>query len=175
LSQAKVILNCLKEKICLLFIRMFRELNLFWKNYIFQCFLATLTMLLLLLLLSMEHIIVIASIGSTAFIVFAMPKSITARPRKVIGGHIIGIISGSLCSLISHPSFASSVILYSFAVGLSIFLMTVTDTEHPPTSGTALGIAITGVSLNIVISIIIGIITLSLAHQLFKPFLKDLV
>ena len=171
----KTIINCLKGKARLFFIHMFGELGSFWKNYIFQCFLATLTMLLLLLLLSMENIVVIASIGSTAFIVFAMPKSITAQPRKVIGGHMMGILSGSLCASISHPSFTLSIILYSFAVGLSIFLMTITDTEHPPASGTALGIAITGVSLSIIISIVVSVITLSLAHRIFKPFLKDLV
>ncbi|RLG91278.1 HPP family protein [Candidatus Bathyarchaeota archaeon] len=153
----------------------FKELKQYWKNYVFQCFLATLTMFLLLLLLSMEHIVVIASIGSTAFIVFAMPKSITAKPRRVIGGHLIGFFSGSLCAMIPHSSFLWSVVVYSLAVGLSVFLMTIADAEHPPASGTALGIVISGFSLGIAYSLVISIVMLSLFHQLFKPVLKDLV
>jgi len=146
-----------------------------WKKYVFQSFLATLTVLLLILILKMEHIVVIASIGSTAFIVFALPKSITARPKNVIGGQIIGLLSGSICALIPHSSFISSIIVYSVAVGLSIFLMITTDTAHPPASGTALGIAITGFSINIALSLIISVTILSFIHHFLKPFLEDLV
>ena len=146
-----------------------------WKKYVFQSFLATLTVLLLILILKMEHIVVIASIGSTAFIVFALPKSITARPKNVIGGQMIGLLSGSICALIPHNSFISSIIVYSVAVGLSIFLMITTDTAHPPASGTALGIAITGFSINIALSLIISVTILSFVHHFLKPFLEDLV
>ena len=146
-----------------------------WKKYVFQSFLATLTVLLLILILKMEHIVVIASIGSTAFIVFALPKSITARPKNVIGGQMIGLLSGSICALIPHSSFISSIIIYSVAVGLSIFLMITTDTAHPPASGTALGIAITGFSINIALSLIISVTILSFVHHFLKPFLEDLV
>lgn len=154
---------------------MSKELKLFWKNYIFQSFLATVTIFILLILVSMEHIVVIASIGSTAFIIFAMPKSITAKPRNVIGGQLVGLFSGSLCALIPYSSFLNSVATYSLALGLSIFLMTVTDTEHPPASGTALGVAITGFSLNVAITVIISVMILSLVHQFLKSSLKDLV
>jgi len=155
--------------------KMVEELRLFWKNYIFQSFLATLTIFIVLLFLSIEHAVIIASIGATAFIVFAMPKSITAKPRNVIGGHLVGFLSGFLCALIPHPSFLYSILIYSFAVGLSIFVMVVTDTEHPPASGTALGIAITGFDLNAAIAVITSAIMLSLAHHFFKPYLRDLV
>jgi len=155
--------------------KMVEELRLFWKNYIFQSFLATLTIFIVLLFLSIEHAVIIASIGATAFIVFAMPKSITAKPRNVIGGHLVGFLSGFLCALIPHPSFLYSILIYSFAVGLSIFVMVVTDTEHPPASGTALGIVITGFDLNAAIALITSAIMLSLAHHFFKPYLRDLV
>ncbi len=150
------------------------EFRLFWKNYIFQSFLAALTMFVVLLFLSLEHAVIIASIGATAFIVFAMPKNVTAKPRNVIGGHLVGLISGSLCALIPHPSFLA-VIIYSFAVGLSIFVMVAADMEHPPASGTALGVAITGFCLNVAIAVIASVIMLSLIHHFFKPYLKDLV
>ncbi len=152
-----------------------KEFRLFWKNYIFQSFLATLTIFIVLLFLSAERMVIIASIGATAFIVFAMPEQITAKPRNVIGGHLVGVICGSLCSLIPHPSSLHSAIIYSFAVGLSIFIMVAIDTEHPPASGTALGVVVSGFSLNIAIAVLVSAIILSLAHHLLKPFLKDLI
>ncbi len=154
---------------------MVKEFKLFWKNYVFQSFLATLTIFISLLFLSMKYAVIIASIGATAFIVFAMPKSITANPKNVIGGHLVGLLSGCLCALIPCSSFLCSIFAYSFAVGLSIFIMVATDTEHPPASGTALGFAITGFDLNAATTLITSIIILSLAHYLFKPYLKNLI
>jgi len=81
-------------------LRIGREFRILWKNYFYQSFLATAVVLIVLLLLSAEHAVVIASIGATAFIVFTMPRNVTAKPRRVIGGHLIGLFSGSLCSLI---------------------------------------------------------------------------
>lgn len=132
------------------------------------------TTFIVLLLLSMEQAVIIASIGATAFIVFAMPTSITARPRNVIGGHLVGLVCGSACALIPQSSTLHSAVVYSLAVGLSFFLMVTVDVEHPPASGTALGVVITGFSWKVVIAIITSAVILSLAHRLLKPFLRDL-
>lgn len=94
---------------------MVKEFRLFWNNYIFQKFLTTLTTFALLLFLSREQAGVTASIGATAFTVFAMPKNITAKPTNVTGGHLVSLLSSSLCTLIPHSSFLS-IILYLFAV-----------------------------------------------------------
>ena len=145
-----------------------------WKNYLYQSFLATVVVFIVLLLLTAQHAVVIASIGATAFIVFTMPRNITAEPRRVIGGHLIGLLSGSLCALIPQPSIFYSIIAYSLAVGIAIFLMVALDAEHPPAGGTALGIAITGFSPNVAIAVLTSSILLSLAHHFFKRFLKDL-
>jgi len=155
-------------------LRIGREFRILWKNYFYQSFLATAVVLIVLLLLSAEHAVVIASIGATAFIVFTMPRNVTAKPRRVIGGHLIGLFSGSLCSLIPHLSILAAVIVYSLAVGISIFLMVALDMEHPPASGTALGIAITGFSPSVMIAVLTSSIVLSLAHHFCKRFLKDL-
>ena len=64
--------------------------------------------------------------------------------------------------------------VYSLAVGLSMFLMVATDTEHPPASGTALGVTLTGFSPSVAIAILTGTIMLSLAHVFLKRFIKDL-
>ena len=64
--------------------------------------------------------------------------------------------------------------VYSLAVGLSIFIMVITDTEHPPASGTALGVAINGFSAKVLVALIASVIALSLIHHFFKGYLKDL-
>ena len=151
-----------------------KELRLYWKNYVFQSLFATLAIFIVLLTLSLQEAVIIASIGATTFIVFAMPKSITAKPRNVIGGHLVGLISGSLCALIPHTLYLHSIMVYSLAVGFSIFIMVITYTEHPPASGTALGVAIHGFSLGVTIAVIISVVILSLIHHLFKRYLRDL-
>lgn len=145
-----------------------------WKNYLYQSFLAAIVIFIVLLTLNMQHLVVVASIGSTAFIIFTMPRNITARPRRVIGGHLTGLLSGSLCALIPHSSILASTSVLALAVGVSICLMVALDFEHPPASGTALGVAITGFSPGVIIAVVTSSIALSLAHHFSKKFLKDL-
>ena len=146
-----------------------------WKNYLYQSFLATVVVFLVLLLLTMENVVVIASIGATAFIVFTMPKNITTRPRRIIGGHFISLFTGSLCFLIPHSSTLATVITLSLAVGISICLMVALDLERPPTSGTALGVALTGFSTDIFLAVLTNPIILSLAHHFAKRYIRNLV
>lgn len=154
--------------------KMVEEFRLYWKHYVLQSLLATLAVFIVLYLLSLQHAIIIASIGATAFIVFTMPDNVTAQPFNVIGGHIVGLSCGFLCSLIPHSTLTLSLLVYSLAVGASIFTMVVTDTEHPPAAGTALGVAITGISLRIFIAVALSIILFSVIHRFFKPYLRDL-
>ncbi|MFC2044811.1 HPP family protein [Chloroflexota bacterium] len=150
------------------------EFSSFWKNYLYQSFLAAIVLAIVMLVLTIEHAVVISSIGATAFIVFLMPRNVTATSRRVIGGHIIGLVSGSLAAFIPHHVTFSYVIVYAIAVGVSAFLMVALDFEHPPASGTALGIAITGSSLAVWVAVLTSSIILSLTHRFFKKHLRDL-
>ncbi len=154
--------------------KMIEEFRLHWKHYLLQSLFATVTVFIVLYFLSLQNAVIIASIGATAFIVFAMPDYLTAQPRNVIGGHLVGLFWGFVFSLIPHATVFGSLIGYSMAVGLSIFTMVVTDTEHPPAAGTALGVAITGMSPNVLVAVILSIVLLSLIHRIFKPYLRDL-
>lgn len=157
------------------FAQMLEELRLHWKNYVLQSLLATSVMVVVFMFLSLENVVVVASIGSTAFVIFALPKSITAAPRNVIGGNLVGLLTGSICNLIPQPIYVVTMVAYALAVGLSIFIMVVTDTEHPPASGLALGVAITGFSWSVGIAVISAVILLSLIHYFCKSMIKDLV
>ncbi|MBL7106650.1 MAG: HPP family protein [Phycisphaerae bacterium] len=156
-----------------------REFRRHWKNYVIQSIIATLVIFAILLMLSIrKNAIIIASLGATTFIVFAMPKSITATTRNIIGGYITGIICGTLCALLPKPLFVHHAVMhslaYAVAVGLSIFIMVVTDTEHPPASGIALAFAINGVSLEVTIAVIVAVSILALTRYLFRNQLRDL-
>lgn len=146
-----------------------------WKHYTFQSLLATLVLFIILIVLKLQNAVITASIGATAFIIFAMPDNITAGPRNVIGGHALGLFFGAACALIPHSLWVHSALVYSLAVGLSILAMVVLDMEHPPAAGTALGMAITGATWPVSGALIFSVISLSVIHKLFLGRLKNLV
>jgi len=129
----------------------------------------------LLLFLDFMGILVVASIGASTFVIFAMPENITAQPYNLIGGHVVGIFWGGVCGTIPHTGVVLPALVFALAVGLSIFTMVVIDTEHPPATGTALAVAISGFSLTIAASILIPIVGLSLIHIIFRKQLRNLV
>lgn len=151
-------------------------------RYVFQSFLATLAILSILLFLDvLNQTALIAALGATTFIVFTAPKSYASRARPLIGGYIIGVLSGVFChflTVLCCGFFADIVILYvvfgSLAVGISIFLMVITDTEHPPASGIALGLVINEWGYLTIIFIVSGVLVLYFLKILLRSFLVDL-
>ena len=105
------------------------------KNYIIQSVLAIVAVAVILFFMeTLTHAAIVAALGSSAFIVFAMPHSITAQPRRLIGGQIIGILCGTLCFFLFIDGPLSGLLsawehtrwfIYALPVGLSIFLMTI--------------------------------------------------
>lgn len=163
-----------------LFSQQITEFAEHWRNYVFQSAFATLVVFAFLWLLRAENLIIVASLGSTAFVVFAMPKTLTAQPRNVIGGQLIGLGCGALGFLAEGaglPFLSAPVVevgVYAIAVGLSIFLMVVLDMEHPPASGTALGIATQGFSMPVLPVVVAGSVLMSLVHYLTRRWLRNL-
>ncbi len=113
-------------------------------RYAFQCLLAALTVLGVLLLLdSAQQTAIIASIGASCFLVFTAPRSFASRTRGILGGYAVGTTVGVGCSLLAGLSGSGSwdavhIIAGAASVGLAIFVMVATDTEHPPAAGLAL-------------------------------------
>lgn len=64
------------------------------KQYVMQSGYSAISIFIITFLLN-NNPVVIASIGSTAFIVFSMSNSITAQPRRIIGGHLVGFFVGT--------------------------------------------------------------------------------
>ncbi len=153
-------------------------------SYILQCFLATLTLLAVLIFLNvLTETAIIAALGASAFIVFTMPHMYSSYPRRLIGGYIIGIVVGIIFYFISTSDPAkilflnqnTSLIFFgALAVGVSILLMTITNTEHAPAAGISLGLVINQWT-NITILFILGaILWMAVVRKILKPYLIDL-
>jgi CBS-domain-containing membrane protein len=104
-----------------------------------------------------------------------MPGSVTASARNVIGGHMIGVLFGGLFAAFCPETGLGRDGLYALTVGCSVLAMTITNTEHPPAAGTALGVVIAGFSARVFLGVVVGAGILALIHQVLKPFLRDLI
>ncbi len=149
-------------------------------NYIFQSLLAGISIAIILCFINLvTKAAIVASLGSSVFIVFAMPRRITARPRNLIGGHLAGIISGIILSFVANARFMEGAFPRIFcaatAVGLSIFLMCITNTEHPPASGTALGLVAHQWDAGTIAFILTSVVLLAVIKYGLRNHLKDLV
>ena len=147
-----------------------------YKHYLLQSSYAALTVFFLTMILNWHHAVSISSIGAMAFIVFSMPKSYSSKSGRIIGGHIIGFIVGCIFSIFPYIDLLFFAALwYGLAVGVSFILMSITDTEHPPAIGTAVGMTIVGYSHTVAIGISLSILILVLIHKQLKPYIQDLV
>jgi CBS-domain-containing membrane protein len=154
-------------------------------RYVLQCSLATLAILAVLLFLDViKHTALIAALGATSFIAFTMPSRALSRPRCLIGGYLVGTSVGCSCCLLSQLSLVGSVfsdhrtgaiVFAALAVGLSIFLMVITDTEHAPAAGVALGLVLNEWDHLTVVCILCGVILLTALKWLLRPVLRDLL
>ncbi len=154
-------------------------------NYIAQSIMATLAMMVILLL---EDVVlraaIVVAMASTVFTIFVVPNSVAATPRKVVGGHVVGVAAGSLIAgIIGIPAILPFVedsrllfdSLAALTVGLSLVVMVITDTEHPPAAGAALGLVVHGWAMSSVGVILIGAVTLSLIRMALRPKLVNLL
>ena len=117
-----------------------------------------------------DNLFLVGSFGATSVLIYGVINSPLAQPRNVIGGHLIsatvGVTFNYLCP---HSWFAAAL-----AVSVSIVMMQVTKTLHPPGGATAL-IAIIGSErikslgyLYVISPILSGIIVLMIVALFFN-------
>ena len=155
-----------------------------WR-YLSQCFLAALTIFVILLFLDiLNEAAIIAALGASAFIVFTMPTKYSSEPRRLIGGYIVGVLIGcSFYFLSISTEFASLfgnhqlslTIFASLAVGIAMFIMAVTNSEHAPAAGIALGLVLNEWDYVTIIFILGAILWMAGVRKLLKPLLMDLI
>ncbi|MBL0330787.1 MAG: HPP family protein [Bacteroidetes bacterium] len=82
-----------------------------------------------------DNLFLIGSFGATAVLIYGATNSPLAQPRNLVGGHLISAIIGvAIHKLIPGEIWLSS----ALAVSLSIVMMQITKTLHPPGGATAL-------------------------------------
>ncbi len=87
-----------------------------------------------------ELVFLIGSFGASCVLVYGVIESPLAQPRNLVGGHVVSAIVGvTIQKLLPETIWIAA----PLAVALSIVLMQVTKTLHPPGGATAL-IAVTG-------------------------------
>ena len=154
-------------------------------NYIFQCGLATVSLIVILLVEdAVFRAAIVVAVASTTFTVFVVPNSVAASPRRVIGGHMVAVIVGTMFAFaLQIPALETASeefriirdVVAALSVGISIFVMVFTNTEHPPAAGTALGLLIPGWTLSAVTFILLSALILSIIRLVLRPKLINLL
>ncbi|MBV5307886.1 HPP family protein [Chromatium okenii] len=88
--------------------------------------------------------LLIASMGASAVLLFAVPHGPLSQPWPVFGGHVLGATVGVSCALLPLPLALNA----ALAVGLTIGLMHLLRCPHPPGGATALTAVIGGASVH---------------------------
>jgi CBS domain-containing membrane protein len=81
-----------------------------------------------------ENPFLLASMGASAVILFALPQSPMARPWAVTGGHLLSAITGITCAALLKDTHVAAAV----AAGTSLLVMSMARCVHPPGGATAL-------------------------------------
>ena len=154
-------------------------------RYMLQCGLGAAAILIILLFPNiLLHTAILGALGSSAFIVFTMPQTRAAQPRFLIGGYVVSIAVGSFCHMLSHSPWVltllasperARIVFGALSVGLAIFFMVITDTEHPPATGAALGLVLNPWDTLALVPVLGGVIVMSILRHLLRRVLKNLL
>lgn len=72
--------------------------------------------------------LLLASLGGSAVFLFGLTRAAAAQPRALFGGHLGGSFVGIAC----YQAFGDAPWVYVLAVGVTLVLLLVTRTVHPP-------------------------------------------
>lgn len=153
-----------------------------FKRYGLQCGLAGVVVLALLLILdAVTQTVLIASLGATAFIAFAVPRSLHSGPRHLIGGYFIGVVAGAMMAYLYSLAeswgawdHAIMIMFGALAISFAMFVMVVTRSEHPPAAALALGLVLNEWDMMTLVVVLTGVVCLSLVKSMVSPMLMDL-
>ncbi len=87
--------------------------------------------------------LIVAPLGASAVLLFAVPASPLAQPWSIIGGNVVSALVGvAVAQHVGHPTLAAGI-----AVGGAILAMSVLRCLHPPGGAAALTAVIGGPSI----------------------------
>lgn len=152
-------------------------------RYIGQCALATISIGAIMLVLdAFLHAAIITSLGATTFIVFALPRSYSARWRSLLGGYGWGMLAGLICHVAAGlpwlvealPGPVGTIVWGACATGLATLLMVATNTEHPPAAGLALGLVVQPWDMRALLFVSGAVVLLSFVRHALRHTLINL-
>ena len=148
-------------------------------RYALQASFATVTLGLLVVLEdTFANPATITAVASSAFIVFMAPHSSMAGPRRVLGGHAVGLAIGLVAFVLADGMLGGTVLARDLTaaagVGTGMLVMAATDTEHPPAAGTVLGLVLAEDPLGPALMVILAAAGLTVSRQLFQRWMIDL-
>lgn len=159
------------------------------RRYVFQVFIATLALFAVLLAEQIiagaaeARAVVVAAIASTAFVLFISPFSPSATTQHAFGGHLVAIVVATPMAILADTSIGTEWVvkipaIFAFyaalCVGISMFFMAVTNTEHPPAAGTALAIIAHGFDWRLIVFIGSAVLILLLIQRALRSHLINL-
>lgn len=129
-----------------------------------------------------------STLASSAFIVFVVPSAVVAKPFKIIGSYIIAMVSGAFIRgvayliCIAFPLCVAGVphthlfeVAAAVAVGLSLLVMVLLKSEHPPAAGLAV-VMVLDIHTPIALAIILtGALFLAAVRYIFRHKLMNLL
>ncbi len=155
------------------------------RHYFVQGGLATIGMFAVLLFVdSFSDAALVAALGASVVIIFVHPTSKLGAPRALVGGHLLGLLVGSVFSLILFAPPVSVLLegisalrdlALAASVGAVIVLMAIADTEHPPAAGTVLGMSTRVFDPSIFAIIVVAVVLLAVIKRVLRRYLRDLI
>jgi len=114
----------------------------------------------------------LASFGGSAVFLFGLTRAPAAQPRALFGGHIGGVLIGSLC----FQFFGDALWVYVLALVLTLVFMLVTRTVHPPAGANPLIVMHAHASLVAVWQpVILGVALLALVAAVWSRLVPGMV
>lgn len=111
-----------------------------------------------------------APFGATCVLAFGVPSSPLAQPRNIIGGHLISTLIGLLCLYLFGNEWYS----LALGVGLSIGIMQLTQTTHPPAGADPIVVILGMETLDFVINpVLSGAVVITLIALVFNNLDKN--
>lgn len=126
------------------------------------------------------------SLASSIFIIFTIPESIAAQPRRILGGYAVALIVGLIAHyallkifglLETHFVLGNTKFFWVSAavvMGLVMVLMVLMNFQHPPAAGVALVLMLDIQEYYTVAVIILTVCSLALIKFWLKNYLINL-
>jgi CBS-domain-containing membrane protein len=118
--------------------------------------------------------LIVASMGASAVLLFAVPHGPLSQPWPLIGGHLVSAVIGVSCAKVIPDIFIAAPLAVGIAVGTMYYLHCI----HPPGGATALSAVVGGNTVHelgyqfILTPVLINVVTIVSVAIAFNYFFK---